>query len=793
MARLASPGRVRAALVVAALSGTLAATYPLLLGRSLVSPLNGPVAMLYDRPPFTFGARDGATENVRGMDVGSMMWAILPYTMVQREALAHGEAPLWNRHNLIGQPLWGQGQTFILDPVHLLSLAIPDPAWAMDLRFLAGRALFALGAGCTVMLVTGSLPAASLIAAVAPFAGHFTARFNHPAYFSIVYAPWVLAAFAMLIRATRPRSRAQAGALLACATFLQLVGSTPKEGMVTLVAVYVTGLAGLLVRPGRWTDALGRLDAMMLGAALAVLLSAPHWLVFLDTLGRAWTAYDQPLVQLAGWWEMVRYVLGAAAPGMPKTGVHPLLALLAVCALAQPAVLVESRLGLGALVALLLMSAVAFGVVPPALLASIPLVAHIHHVWDAFLAATVAPLVVLAGVGLAGIVGQHGRAGWWPVAAAAAIATVLFGWMVPGTIEEVSARVGLLSVSGAAIAVLGLLAVPAGWRRSCVVGIGAAAAILPGGLHLETGDADLDALLLQPRTRATLTAASPALVAMQEDGGAEPFRVAPVESVLFPGTQAYWGLEGTGGPDALRLQAVETLSDLSGIERTSWVWRTVLHPQNIQASSRFLDMLNVRFLLAYAEQVPPGARVLDQRGRDLLRVVERPTAWPRAFFTAGVHRHRDVREFARLLEAADGPLASVDAHEIAAVEAVKALPEAGAAVPATGYVLTPNTTAFRVQATGAGLAVLSESFVDRDFRATLNGRPVPYIRVNHAFKGVVIPGAGEWDVRFEYRPALWGWSWALAGVGALGLWGLLLVRDAHPSRRTPGGGADRSR
>ena len=109
-----------------------------------------------------------------------MMWAILPYTMVQREALAHGEFPLWNRYNTIGEPLWGQAQTFFLDPFHLASLAIPDPSVAMDLRFIVGRVVFAIGSGLAVAVVTGNGLAAVLVALLAPFVGHFTARFNHP-------------------------------------------------------------------------------------------------------------------------------------------------------------------------------------------------------------------------------------------------------------------------------------------------------------------------------------------------------------------------------------------------------------------------------------------------------------------------------------------------------------------------------------------------------------------------------------------------------------------------------------
>ena len=62
-------------------------------------------------------------------------------------------------------------------------------------------------------------------------------------------------------------------------------------------------------------------------------------------------------------------------------------------------------------------------------------------------------------------------------------------------------------------------------------------------------------------------------------------------------------------------------------------------------------------------------------------------------------------------------------------------------------------------------SVLTESWMADDFIATLNGRRIPYFRVNHAFKGVVIPSAGDWTVEFTYRPAWWTFSLVLAMVG----------------------------
>jgi hypothetical protein len=772
------------AVVLAGVLGSLVAMYPVLLGRSLVSPGNGPTHMLYDQPPYSFGSTDREVENARGADVGAMMWAILPYTMVQREALAHGEFPLWNRYNTIGEPLWGQAQTFFLDPFHLASLAIPDPSVAMDLRFIVGRVVFAVGSGLTVAVVTGNGLAAVLVALLAPFVGHFTARFNHPAYFSIVYAPWILFAYARLGRVAALGDRGRAGAWLALATWLQLVGSTPKEGVVALIAAHAAGMLGLMVAPGAWKDKLGRVDFAVLGGVTATLAAAPHWWVFLDTLGRSWTLYDTPSVQFAAWPHTVGYVLGAAAPGFILTGASTLPVMAALCALVYPGRLLRSGVGLGAALACAGIGAVAYGMVPAEVLLKVPLLPNIHHIANSFLAATLPPLLLVAGVGIAAALDEAAHGAPVRLAYGAAAATVLCASVVPGSAFQMTTIVGMGAVIGAAAA---LLTLPFASGRLLPSGalalvLAAMTALFTNGLQFETGVGAIDALLIQPRTRADLDTLSPALASLRANAGSDPYRVAPLGTVLFPGTQALWYLEGIGGPDALRLPAIESMSDAAGVERMTWGWWTVLQPATLPGASQYLDMLNVRYLVARTDMVPDLAQVLPMKGPDLVRVVARPSPWPRAFFTGGVSRHRGPRGVAEKLRSSNGPFSSVDEQDVSAVAAVTTLPTTGSVVSATDYVLTPNSTSFHVRTSGPGLAVLSEGFVEHDFQATLNGETVPYLRVNHALKGVVVPSAGDWTVRFVYRPQHWTLSWMVAGVGLSGFLALLL---AKPLLRKP--------
>jgi hypothetical protein len=86
--------------------------------------------------------------------------------------------------------------------------------------------------------------------------------------------------------------------------------------------------------------------------------------------------------------------------------------------------------------------------------------------------------------------------------------------------------------------------------------------------------------------------------------------------------------------------------------------------------------------------------------------------------------------------------------------------------PADRYRLTENTTSFHVRATGPGVICLTEAFWPGDFRAEVNDRKASIIRVNHAFKGIVVEAAGDYTVTFRYWPKNFPRNLALCGVGA---------------------------
>lgn len=774
-----------ATVVIAAMIGTVAATYPLLLGRSLVAPANGPVVMLYDRAPFAPGADDEVIENTRGTDVGSMMWGILPYSKVQRLALAAGEWPLWDRYNGLGRPLWGQGQSMFLDPLHLASLLVEDPSTGWDLKFFYARALFATGVGLAAFAATGSLAAAATIAIAAPFFGFFTFRLNHPASFSLTYVPWLLWASFMLARQTTRPGVVRWSVALAIATALQIVAATPKEGAIALLGSHATGAVAVLVAAGSWRLRSSRLAALIAGAACGVLLAAPHWLIFLHTLSRAWTVYDVPSARFATAQTIASLALGPATPGTLGPGTNTLIAIGVLLALVAPGGIWRRApvAAVGIVSAALL--GVASGVVPDGLLLRLPLIRNLYHVDYAFIGAALVPLAIVAAAGLSSIASAFSRP---RRAVVFFVITAVAGFLLIDAIGGV-AVLGRMATYPAVLAITAAALFP--WvmwsvRKRSPTRLGAltatmlaASILLPGGLHLDTGNGAIDAVLMQPRPRADLDEPSPATRAAQSIT-TDPFRAAGIDTTLFAGTQVLYGFEGLIGADAVELPELRELGRAAGMFTHPWIWLSLLDEADLEPMRGVLDMFGVRVLFAPPEAQIPVGRALRLDRPDLVQAIERPTAWPRAFFVDGVASYDTPADLVNTLRNVNGPFAAIQSTDPDASTLRQRFGRhATTVVPAFGYRLTPNTTTFRVTTTSAGVAVLGEAYVAGDFRARLNGEPAQYFRVNHLYKGIVIPGRGEWEIVFEFRPALWGIAWALTGV-ALALLGagLLSARSA---------------
>ncbi len=133
-------------------------------------------------------------------------------------------------------------------------------------------------------------------------------------------------------------------------------------------------------------------------------------------------------------------------------------------------------------------------------------------------------------------------------------------------------------------------------------------------------------------------------------------------------------------------------------------------------------------------------------------------------------RYSDVDSLAEFVRQAHGvPLAAVEGEKVSGPDNERAV------VAATNYELTANSTSFRIMAPGPGIVVLTEVNIPGDVHVMVNNEPGQVLTVNHAFRGVEIPDAGNYEITFTYRPELWNVALALSDCGLLILVMIVIV------------------
>lgn len=768
----------RLTLLAAAVLAVAASCHPIVFsGKSFVSPANG-ISCLYDIQPTLPGTPPGPVEQPNSTDMMATLWAHLPYSMVTHQAVFRdGELPLWNRYVMSGLTLLGQGQSMPGDPLFWLTVCADGAAWAWDLRFLLSKTLFALGIGLLVWTTTGRLGIAALLTVSSAFLGFFAFRFNHPAFFSVCYSPWLLLCWLRAAAAPTLRGAGAWALGLVAANWLELSSGTAKEASMLILGMNGTGALALLLsreeRAMRWK----KFAVVSGGCLVFIAISAPLWVVFFDTLRRGFTIYDDPFAYQLPAGLLVtlfddlfgRQLMSSEWHVDPAVNFLVLLGVLWL--LADLRRICANRVALAVLLAALPPLALVFGVIPPAWIIRVPLIRNIIHTDDTFISTLIVPLFVLAGFGLRHCgetlrSAQKWRRSWLrTLGLLGVLAAMYFGTVSAVVRPELSFKVQSAPQFSpffcwyAAALFAGVVLLP--WfARRFVVGRGSQAAnvlcavLVLTAFHFRHGmwlDTKFDTYVMNPQARVNLQARSPAVDAVRARS-ADPARTLGFGRVLNPGFNIVLGLESTMGADAVIPADLMQWFNAAGLPTA--MWTAALTKENLALVKPVYDAMNIRYYLgsmALADAPAPG---LKRIAASDLEVLASDAAWPRAFFTDRLARYPDVSVLMSWVKRGDGrPFAAVLPGESHVPELSGKL-SGRTVAPARDYRLTANTTSFTVDAPHAGIAVLNESFVADDFRARINGQPTPVFRVNHIFKGVALSAAGTYRVEIAYWPHL---------------------------------------
>ena len=757
--------------------------YPVIFfGKSFVHPVE--TFALYSTHPMIPGlSLDAASENFRKSDVGAMAWSFAPNSVVQHDSIfRYYEFPFWLRYVGGGVPLFAQGYSGIGDVLHWIPVILNGSAIGWDIKFILSKAVFAIGMGLLVFRLTNTLLAGALITVSSCFLGFFAFRFNHPAFFVLTYAPWVVLQWDRLGRSLafqgqNTKDCLLQGVLLALVTWLQLNAGATKEGVITACFMQALGVLAFCVHISpKWGPLRSLILTFGMGLAL-IMITAPHWLLFLDALGKSFTAYDIPGVKTIPVWEIIGFFDNFFSQTANRHLVAPSVNLFVLfcmsCALFNLRVK-QSIMVYGCWALFAFAMATAYSIIPASILISIPFINKIQHVGNTFSVPMMVLALILAGYGIRDYLkAPKGNKRLFLVFS---LSCLIGLWLVYAlNCHEWRLTVTFFSVSFV-IVLMGCFLLYqhselGAWTRRGLLIIMSCFLMLHirHGMHLLTGYWRIDDNVMNPTERPDFSKKSTAIeyVKNRIEKARLPTRVAGEGYVFFPGYNTRLGLEGIIPVDALRSKNYEKLLTLIDYPDMGWGWLRLIKSEQIADRAASLDLLGVGYILAMpGTKMPQGMKLVHSSDLD---VWQRESVWPRAFFVnqiTEIHDQKDI--LVALTDKLHTPFAAVESPLIPTGLLDNNAPFQ--VVPAREYRLTNNSTHFTVEASGPGIIVLGETYYPGDFIATINGEKADYFRVNEASKGILVNKAGKYDVNFTYKPERLNQSLWLCSFG----WGLML-------------------
>lgn len=747
-------------------------------GKSYVAPVDPGIGVAYYWWPPLPGMKAKPPIGCHGSDTAAtLIWGIPVGFIEYRSLVEHGEIPLWNRYSHAGDTLIGQGISMLGDPLHLIVIAGHSSSTAWDLKFFTAKLLFCIGFGLLLRRLSGSLGLSLLYSALAAYCGAFFYINSHPVFFVFSYAPWVLlSALAMLDLKSAHHLRW--GLVWLVANVGCFNAGHVEVAVILIGGCNLAAVACALMSNHRFPDLIKVLGRMTVATILFLGLTAPVWMSFLGALEGSYSAHTEIRVgqlrfaSLMGVFDDIFYLRllkdessSAYAPGAS-------LLVMVGCFLSalrwrqlkhHPFFLVNSA-------AILLWGGCIFGGVPPRILGAIPFLNHVGHLYTDFSYLLILHLTIQSA----------------------------YGFKCLATEENFNrtamdfAGVGIVFAGLLVLFCLGITHHPIPWNYVLTAGIGAFGAPLlfvflktryhavsvPGWTAIiilgfiahfrfgpyAVGNPDLLMLL---ESRVEPNGASPAIDKIKLDRSG-PYRVVGVPWNLYGDYAAVYGLEDIRSCAPLSNQEfINLINNFPGMTlEGTWV----MEVGDMARAQPLLNLLNVRYLLCATnvEVQSPGLRVTD---RSDFGVVENRDAWPRAFFTDKIVSVASNETFIQyLVENPKQPFIALTPGEIQKQPGLAGLENAKEATvtPATHYQLLPNSTAFDVHASSAGMVCLTEGQA-KDFTVKANGKPGQVLTVNQTFKGVYLDRPGDYHIEFVYRPSHWRFScglfWAaLAGT-----------------------------
>ena len=165
-------------------------------------------------------------------------------------------------------------------------------------------------------------------------------------------------------------------------------------------------------------------------------------------------------------------------------------------------------------------------------------------------------------------------------------------------------------------------------------------------------------------------------------------------------------------------------------------------------SLRVMNMLNMKYVI-YNKQAPP-----------LVNPYHNGNAW----FVNNIRIAQDANEEMKLLGEIDTRHELVIDKSLASALPSKITPDSTAKISLKSY--APNHLIYSVDTKTDQVAVFSEIYYDKGWKATIEGKEVPYTRVNYLLRAMPLK-AGSYDVEFRFAPGSYSTGNLLALISSV--------------------------
>jgi hypothetical protein len=180
-----------------------------------------------------------------------------------------------------------------------------------------------------------------------------------------------------------------------------------------------------------------------------------------------------------------------------------------------------------------------------------------------------------------------------------------------------------------------------------------------------------------------------------------------------------------------------------------------------------LNMLNTRYVI-----VPN-----PQNGQPSLQV--NPAALGHVWFVKGIRYEKDAGEVMKAMnQFSPGDTAIVEEQY---KNSIAFAPVFDSTASITQIINDNDLVRYRSNSNSNQFAVFSEIFYDRGWKATIDGKEAPIVKVNYVLRGLAVP-AGNHEIVFEFKPASYYNSAKIAVITSAPIW-LLLILAAFFSLR----------